>query len=84
MGRAATDQEVASELGISLSKFHRILTDISRGAVLSLDEMMQVSSEGETVALLEAVPDPESPDPYLKYRGGGDENRTCGGDRRTS
>ena len=67
LGRAATDQEVACELGISLSKFHRILTDISRGTVLSLDEMIQVSPKGDTITLLDAVPDPESEDPYLQY-----------------
>lgn len=67
LGRAATDEEVACRLGISLSEFHRILTEISQGAVLSLDEMIQVSQEGETVALLDAVPDRESPDPYLEY-----------------
>ncbi|HXL04578.1 MAG: FliA/WhiG family RNA polymerase sigma factor [Firmicutes bacterium] len=67
LGRAATDGEVACELGVSLSEFHRVLQDISQGAVLSLDEMIQVSDKGETVTLLDAVPDSESPDPYLEY-----------------
>jgi len=67
LGRAATDEEVACELGVNLSEFHRVLRDISQGAVLSLDEMIQVSEKGETITLLDAVPDPESPDPYLEY-----------------
>lgn len=65
--RAATDEEVACELGISISEFHKALTDISRGAVLSLDEMIQVSQEGDTITLFDAVPDPEGLDPYLEY-----------------
>lgn len=66
-GETATDQEVARELGISLNEFHSVLADISKGAVLSLDEMIQVSPDGETITLLDAVPDERSPDPYWEY-----------------
>ncbi len=67
LGRAATDREVACRLGVSLGEFHRVLSDISQGAVLSLDEMIQVRQKGGTITLLDAVADTESPDPYLEY-----------------
>ncbi|MCR4402745.1 MAG: FliA/WhiG family RNA polymerase sigma factor [Firmicutes bacterium] len=63
LGRAATDEEVAAEMGVSLEEFQRMVADASRGAVLSLDEMIQMSENGRHVTLLDAVPDMETPDP---------------------
>ena len=63
LGRPATDEEAAAELGVSLGEFQRMVADASRGAVLSLDEMIQMSEDGRQVTLLDAVPDLESPDP---------------------
>lgn len=39
-GRAATAQEVATGLGVSLADYHHMLEDASRGQLLSLDEQM--------------------------------------------
>lgn len=39
-GRAATSQEVAQTLGVSLEEYHHMLEDASRGQLLSLDEQM--------------------------------------------
>ncbi|MFP7722207.1 RNA polymerase sigma factor FliA [Lysobacter sp. A3-1-A15] len=36
-GRAATAQEVASALGVSLDEYHRMLEDAARGQLISLD-----------------------------------------------
>lgn len=40
-GRAATSQEVADALGVSLDDYHHMLEDASRGQLLSLDEQME-------------------------------------------
>lgn len=39
-GRAASSQEVAQALGVSLEDYHHMLEDASRGQLLSLDEQM--------------------------------------------
>jgi RNA polymerase sigma factor for flagellar operon FliA len=39
-GRAATSQEIAQALGVSLEDYHHMLEDASRGQLLSLDEQM--------------------------------------------
>jgi len=67
LGRPATDEEAAAELGVSPDKLQRMLADASRGAVLSLDEIVQMSEDGRAVTLLDAVPDLDSPDPVAVY-----------------
>jgi RNA polymerase sigma factor for flagellar operon FliA len=40
-GRAATAQEVATALGVSLADYHAMLEDAARGQLLSLDEQIE-------------------------------------------
>ncbi|WP_370451263.1 RNA polymerase sigma factor FliA [Lysobacter sp. N42] len=40
-GAAASSQEVANALGVSLDEYHHMLEDASRGQLLSLDEQME-------------------------------------------
>ncbi|MGE5585658.1 MAG: FliA/WhiG family RNA polymerase sigma factor [Bacillota bacterium] len=68
--RPATDEEAAAEIGVSLEEFHKMVADVSRGAVLSLDEIIQTSEDGRQVTVLDAVPDPESPDPLAVCEAG--------------
>ena len=46
LGRPPKDQEVADELGVSLEDLERLITDVARGSVLSLDDL--VAGMGET------------------------------------
>jgi RNA polymerase sigma factor FliA len=62
--RAPTDDELASELEMSLSDFQDALLQISNSTIVALDELWNVSdSGGDQVSLLDTLPDRDAPDP---------------------
>lgn len=61
--RAPTDEEVATELEISVEEFHESLLQISTSSIVALDELWSVSDSGDQVSLLETLPDRGAPDP---------------------
>jgi RNA polymerase sigma factor for flagellar operon FliA len=62
--RTPTDEEIASELGISTEEFQESLLRISNSTVVALDELWSVSdSSGDQVSLLDTIQDPDAPDP---------------------
>ncbi|MDQ6605187.1 MAG: RNA polymerase sigma factor WhiG [Actinomycetota bacterium] len=62
--RAPTDEEMSSELSMSLEEFHEALLSISNSTIVALDELWNVSdSTGDSVSLLDTLPDRGAPDP---------------------
>jgi RNA polymerase sigma factor for flagellar operon FliA len=62
--RAPTDEEMASELGMSANEFQDALLQISHSTIVALDELWNVSdSSGDQVSLLDTLPDRGAPDP---------------------
>src|ERR1700677_723740 len=62
--RAPTDEEMSSELQISLEEFHDALLQISNSTIVALDELWHVSdATGDQVSLLDTLPDRGAPDP---------------------
>jgi RNA polymerase sigma factor for flagellar operon FliA len=62
--RAPTDEEMATELEISLEDFQEQLVQISNSTIVALDEMWNVSdASGDQVSLLDTLPDTGAPDP---------------------
>ena len=69
--RAPTDEEVAEELGITVSEFEESLTQISRSSVVALDELWTTSSaSGDSAALIDTLEDPNADDPTRKLSDG--------------
>ncbi len=67
LGRAPTDEEIATKVGISTSDLEDSLTEISRSSIAALDELWTVSGEGgDQVSLLDTIEDIEGPDPQLE------------------
>lgn len=62
LGRIATDEEVAKELDVDMGSFNRMLAEVSRLPLLSLDEMVIQDEEGG-VTLGERIEDKTSYDP---------------------
>jgi RNA polymerase sigma factor for flagellar operon FliA len=62
LGRAAADAEVAAELGMRLGDFQRLMQDVERASLLSLDELWGEDS-GEEYTLHELVRDEAAVDP---------------------
>jgi RNA polymerase sigma factor FliA len=62
--RAPTDEEMASELGISISDFNESLVQISTSTLVALDELWNTNeNDGDHVSLLDTIADRRAPDP---------------------
>ena len=62
--RAPTDEEMATELGVSQDDFQDSLVRISNSSVIALDELWTVSdASGDQVSLLDTIQDPTAVDP---------------------
>ena len=62
--RAPTDEEMATELEVSVDDFHDMLLQISNSTIVALDELWSVSdSSGDQVSLLDTLADNSAPDP---------------------
>jgi RNA polymerase sigma factor for flagellar operon FliA len=62
--RAPSDEEMSSELSMTLEEFHDALLSISNSTIVALDELWNVSdSTGDSVSLLDTLPDRGAPDP---------------------
>ena len=62
--RTPTDDEMATELSLSVEEFQESLVKISNSTVVALDELWAVSdSSGDQVSLLDTLHDPDAPDP---------------------
>src|SRR5215218_8690580 len=48
-GRPPRDEEVAEELGVDMEAFEQLVTEVARGSVLSLDDL--VAGMGESTTL---------------------------------
>src|SRR5256714_3960613 len=60
LGRAPTDEEISSKVGITVEELEDSLTDIARSSIAALDELWSVSGEGDQVSLLDTLEDPDS------------------------
>jgi RNA polymerase sigma factor for flagellar operon FliA len=64
--RAPTDEEIANELSMSIETFHESLLQISNSTIVALDELWNVSdATGDSVSLLDTLPDRGAPDPQM-------------------
>jgi RNA polymerase sigma factor for flagellar operon FliA len=62
--RAPTDQEMATELEVTVEEFQESLVRISNSSVVALDELWTVSdSSGDQVSLLDTIQDESAADP---------------------
>jgi RNA polymerase sigma factor for flagellar operon FliA len=62
--RAPSDEEMATELGMTTQEFQDALLQISHSTIVALDELWNVSdSGGDQVSLLDTLPDHGAPDP---------------------
>jgi RNA polymerase sigma factor for flagellar operon FliA len=61
--RAPTDEEIAKKLDIGGAELEESLDEISRSAIVALDELWTVSAGGDQVALIDTIEDPEGIDP---------------------
>jgi RNA polymerase sigma factor FliA len=63
LGRAPTDEEIATKIGLTEEELEESLADISRSSIAALDELWSVSGEGDQVSLLDTIEDTDAPSP---------------------
>jgi RNA polymerase sigma factor for flagellar operon FliA len=64
--RAPTDEEIASELGMTTDEFREALLQISNSTLVALDELWASGDAGgDHVSLLDTLPDRGAPDPQV-------------------
>ena len=68
LGRAATDGEVAKELGVSLKEFQELIREVSSNSLVSLDDPLRPSSDSDEVSLIDLLEknDVKSPETSLE------------------
>ena len=66
LGRAATDDEVARELGITLADFEQLINDVSGTAVISLDDVWHVGSDDDEIQVGDTVAGSEKDHPNYR------------------
>ncbi len=64
-GRAATDEEVAKELGVPLEELQKNLDDLKG---VTLGTFVEVGEDGEGESLISFVPDPDAEDPHQTFQ----------------
>lgn len=62
LGRAATDEEVAAELGIDIKELNQLILEVSGTTLLSLDDICPISND-EEMSLMDTLEGPISKTP---------------------
>ncbi|MBD3420018.1 MAG: sigma-70 family RNA polymerase sigma factor, partial [Chitinivibrionales bacterium] len=64
LGRVPYDDEVCEELGISMSEFESLLSDVTPTTIISLEEAMpDRQSDSKEIRLIDTIEDPGSENP---------------------
>ena len=61
LGRPATDEEMASELGMDVDEFQETLVDIRQSSLISLEERMQGGGAESSTSLVDLIEGGEDP-----------------------
>jgi RNA polymerase sigma factor FliA len=63
LGRAPSDEEISTKLGISEDELNESLSEIGRTSIAALDELWTVSAGGDQIALIDTIEDEQGPNP---------------------
>ena len=65
LGRSATDDEIAQDLGIEVKELHTLILKISGASILSLSDVWYVGDESDKVSVMESIESPKSLNPDI-------------------
>ena len=63
LGRSASDQEIAGELGVTLVEFQKLMLKISGTSILSLNDVWYTGDDNDKVSIVESIESPQSLNP---------------------
>ncbi|TVQ39952.1 MAG: RNA polymerase sigma factor WhiG [Spirochaetaceae bacterium] len=63
LGRSATDEEVARDLGITIKEFEKLMIKISGTSILSLNDVWYTGDDNDKVSIADSIESPRSLNP---------------------
>lgn len=60
LGRAATDNEVAREMGISIEQYNQLVLKVSGTSLISLNEVRHTGEDSDNLSIMESIESPIS------------------------
>ena len=60
LGRGATDEEVAGEMGMSLSQYNQMMLKVSGTSMLSLNDVWYTGEDNDKISIVESIESPNS------------------------
>ena len=64
-GRAVTDEEIAGEMGMSLSQYNQMMLKVSGTSMLSLNDIMYTGEDNDKISIVESIESPKSLQPDI-------------------
>jgi len=65
LGRAATDEEISNQLGVSTREFEKIMMKISSTSILSLNDVWYTGEDNDKVSIADSIESPQSLNPDI-------------------
>ena len=65
LGRAASDEEIAGEMGMSVKDFQKSLLKISGTSILSLNDVWYTGEDNDKVSIVDSIESPQSLNPDI-------------------
>ena len=60
LGRSATDDEVAGEMGMSIEQYNQMVLKVSGTSILSLNEVWYTGEDNDKISIVESIESPSS------------------------
>jgi RNA polymerase sigma factor for flagellar operon FliA len=65
LGRAATDEEIAGQLGMNQREFEKVMMKISSTSILSLNDVWYTGEDSDKVSIADSIESPQSLNPDI-------------------
>ena len=65
LGRAASDEEIAKEMGLSLKDYEKTMMKISGTSILSLSDVWNSGDENDSISIADSIESPKSLNPDI-------------------
>lgn len=65
IGRSASDQEIAAEMGMNIEEYHRVMIKVSGTSIMSLNDVWYTGDENDKVSIVDSIESPQSLNPDI-------------------
>ncbi len=65
LGRSATDQEIAADMGMNIEEYHKAMLKVSGTSIMSLNDVWYTGEENDKVSIVDSIESPQSLNPDI-------------------